>query len=83
MKKLKDAPLRLISQKPNPITIPPTIAPVDPEAVARDVLSTFDGKIHGPLGWSNYTTSEREALTTAMRATLAAAGIPVTPEVGK
>jgi len=60
------------------------VAPVDPEAFARD----FQTDLHqqDPDGWTPFDSVERggqDEMVAAMRATLTAAGIPVTPEVGK
>ena len=57
-----------------------TIAPVDPEAVARAYHDNDDGPPCVPT-W--IATSSHGRAIAAMRATLTAAGIPVTPEVGK
>ena len=63
------------------------VAPVDPEAVARDYANNAatgyaPGIVHPPY-WFEYTDEQRTKRTAAMRTTLIARGIPVTPEVGK
>jgi len=61
------------------------VAPVDPEAVARDYQNAASDAVYevgGELfGWDCILNSHRKPRVAAMRATLTAAGIPVTPEV--
>ena len=71
MRRLETTPTRLDAT---------TIAPVDPEAVARAYHDNDDGPPCVPT-W--IATSSHGRAIAAMRATLTAAGIPVTPEVGK
>ena len=63
------------------------VAPVDPEAVARDYANNaatgYAPGIDHPPYWLEYTDEQRTKRTAAMRATLIARGIPVTPEAGK
>ena len=54
------------------------VAPVDPEAVAREY-----GHALGEPPWAALDAEVARRRTAAMRATLIARGIPVTPEVGK
>ena len=51
------------------------VAPVDPDAVLADVF--------GAPHWRSFANEYRTARCVAMRATLEAKGIPVTPEAGK
>ncbi len=63
-----------------------TIAPVDPEAVARAYHDHEDAPTpewEEVNIWRGRDQDEQRAAISAMRATLTAAGIPVTPEVGK
>ena len=63
-----------------------TIAPVDPEAVARAYHDHKDAPApewDEVSVWRGRDADEKPYATSAMRATLIARGIPVTPEVGK
>ena len=58
-----------------------TIAPVDPEAVARAYHASE--ALPDVPSWTEVSSFGRHYAIAAMRATLTAAGIPVTPEAGK
>ena len=61
------------------------VAPVDPEAFVRQFadIAANAASPSRPPRWDEYTDEHRAVRVAAMRATLIARGIPVTPEAGK